>query len=65
MILVNELEEQAFEYYPDADEWVKGNLKLSIHDGIITFVRENDNYNGLNVWIYSAADLKLFLSFCR
>ena len=65
MIAYKELEEDGLDYHIDTNEWVKDNLKLTIDDGIITFVRENENYHGINVRITSIEQLRIFLTFRR
>lgn len=63
MITNAELEKEGFSYLSDTAEWGKDNIKISIHDGVVAFIREGENYHGLSVRIQHITCLNLFLGF--
>lgn len=61
MITAEEILEEGFEAGPFGS-FVRDGITISLHEGSVTFIREWDNFHGLNVKIRSIDTLKTVLS---
>lgn len=62
MITVGEILQEGFEVGSLNETFVRGNITISHREGMVTFIREWDNYHGVNVKIRSIETLRTVLS---